>query len=447
MQPQEKIPYNLEAERSVIACIFLDENRVGEVLNRVGPNDFYGKENKNIMTAIYNLYDNRETPEPMKVIEELRRLKLLEASGGMTYLFDMIDETPSTLDLNSYIEILEEKTLMRELYYASEDIRKTILSGEKTFASIADDVERDIIRIIAQRRTSEIKKIHRFTNQVLDIIESNKAKAGKVLGLDTGFDELNQLTFGFHKGELIILAARPAMGKSALALNIAEKACVNTKANVAFFSLEMGIDQLTMRLFSSMSGLTLDKVRSGKLNATEMTTLLAAKASVDKMNLYLDEAMNNDLGDIKSKCLRLKREGKLDFIVIDYLQLINVGNARGNRTEEVGRISRGLKTMARELDVPVLALSQLSREAEKADRPTLAHLRESGSIEQDADIVMFLHRDQASKDIEVTKRLRNHKTELIIAKNRQGATDSFELMFKGAQSTFTSLERNAPKES
>ena len=434
------IPYNLEAETYILGCLFIEPDLIGEVLNRLGPNDFYNPNNRNIMTAISNLYSHSQIIDQVKVIDELRRLGTLESSGGVEYLVEIIESVPTIANVNAYLEVLEEKTLLRELYYVAKNIGENVLKGKNSFAELGEKAETDIMRVINQRRTSDVKKIHRFTNQVLEIIENNKNQEGKLAGLDTGFEDLNRLTFGFQKGELIILAARPALGKSALALNIAANACRNNNASVAFFSLEMGVDQLAMRLFSSFSGLTLTKIRSGNLNANEMVALLAAKASVDKLNLYLDETSNNNLNEIKTKCLKLKREGKLDLIIIDYLQLIEVQNARGNRTEEVGKISRGLKTLARDLDVPVLALSQLSRQVESTEdkRPTLAHLRESGSIEQDADIVMFLHREQPKGDSE--RKGRNHKTELIIAKNRQGATDSVFLMFKGAQSTFSPVE-------
>jgi replicative DNA helicase len=444
MNATVKIPYNLEAENYILGCMFIEPDIIGEVLNRIGPNDFYARENKNIMTAISNLYNNGERIEQVKVLDELRRLNLFEASGGIDYLFEIIESVPSLANINAYLEILEEKTLLRELYYVSKNIEKTVLEGNDTFSQLGEKAETEIMRVINQRRTGDVKKIHRFTNQVLELIEGNKDKEGKVTGLDTGFEPLNKLTFGFQKGELIILAARPAVGKSALALNIASNACKNNGASVAFFSLEMGVDQLTMRLFSSFSGLSLTKIRSGSMSANEMATLLAAKATVDKLNLYLDETSNTNLNDIKAKALKLKRENKLDLIIIDYLQLIQVLNFKGSRTEEVSRISRGLKMMARELDVPVLALSQLSRLVETSEdkRPVLAHLRESGSIEQDADIVMFLHRDQVKKEGEPAKKVKNHKTELIIAKNRQGATDSIFLMFKGAQSQFSPIDSN-----
>lgn len=448
MEKKGAMPYNLEAEKYVLGCLMIDPSVAGEVLNRISPNDFYNQANRNIMTAICNLYGNNQKFDHLQVMEEMRRLNVYEASGGYEYIVEVVESVPAVVDLSSYLEILEEKTLLRELYSVSKRIEEKVLHGEKTFAEIGEEAETDIMRVINQKRTGDIKRIGRFTGEVLDIIESNKNRDGKLLGLDTGFDELNALTFGFQKGELIILAARPAVGKSAFALNIAANACKNHNASVAFFSLEMGIDQLTMRLFSTYSGLPLGKIRSGNLTNNEYTTLLAAKATVDKFNLYLDETSNNNLSDIKSKCLKLKREGKLDLVIIDYLQLITVGNERGNRAEEVGKISRGLKTMARELEVPILALSQLSRSVETTGdkRPMLSHLRESGSIEQDADIVMFLHRDQAPQEGESNKRVKNHKTELIIAKNRQGATDSIFLMFKGAQSMFIPLEKADQKE-
>jgi len=443
MNKERRIPYNLEAEKYILGCLFIEPQIIGEVLSRISPNDFYLKEHQNIMQAIVNLYENNELIDQVKVANELQRMNLLEASGGIDYLFEIIESIPSVANIDAYLEVIEEKSLLRELLHVTDKIRDKVLEGDLSFADIGAKAEEEMLRVINMRRTEDVKKIHRFTNHVLDIIESNKENEGKLSGLDTGFEELNKLTFGFQKGELIVLAARPGIGKSAFALNVASNACKKDKS-VAFFSLEMGVDQLTMRLFSSFSGLSISKIRSGKLNDKEMSQLLVAKATIDKFNLYLDETSNTNLNDIKAKCLKLKREGLLDLIIVDYLQLINVPNFKGNRVEEVGKVSRGLKMMARELDVPVLALSQLSRgvEASEDKRPRLAHLRESGSIEQDADIVMFLHREQPGKEIDETKQVRNHKTELIIAKNRQGATDSIFLLFKGAQSMFCPYTAN-----
>ncbi len=441
MMEENKILFNLEAEKYVLGCLFVDSSLVGPVITRITPDDFSRKENINIMLAITNLYKRNEEIEPLKAVEELKRLGLLEASGGNEYLLEIVETLPTTANIDAYLEILEEKSLLRQFYQATNDISKKVISGKEDFTILGEQALKRLNDIIERRRSGDIKKIHRFTPGVIDIIEKNAKTTSNVIGLNTGFDELNKYTFGFQKGELIILAARPSIGKSALALNIACNACRIDNANVAFFSLEMGIDQLVMRLLSNFSSLSINKIRSGKLNQTEMSSLLLARSTIDNLNLYLDESSSSSLNDIKAKSIKLKREGKLDLIVVDYLQLIHVPEKKSNRVEAVGEISRGLKILARELNVPVLALSQLSRETEKEGQPLLSHLRESGSIEQDADIVMFLHRDNPTKkDGEVvetlTKRPSNYTTKLIIAKNRQGATGEIELLFKGAQASF-----------
>ena len=284
-------------------------------------------------------------------------------------------------------------------------------------------------------------RVDLLTDSVIDIIEENRNKDGNLVGIDTGFPDLNNMTSGFKKNELIILAARPSIGKSTLALNFAANACRNKK-HVALFSLEMGHDQLIMRLLSTYSGLPLNKIVSGKLTDEEMRLLMQARTTINKFPLYIDQSSTTNIRDIKAKCLKLKKEGHLDFIIIDYLQLLGSGENLRNRVDEVSKISRALKEMARTFEIPVLALSQLSRNLEQREdkRPVLADLRESGSIEQDADIVMFLHRDTPKKQEgeDTTKVVRSAKTELIIAKNRQGATGSCDLIFKGAQSVFVS---------
>ena len=438
----KKIPYSLDAENYILGCMFVEPNIVGDVLNRIGPESFYSKPNANIVQAISNLHNNNEIIDISKVTDELERLKLLEATGGNNYLFELIASIPTVTNIEAYIEIIEEKKLLRELYFAAQKIQNDVLNGELPFEIVGDEAEKQVQRVVEMRRTSEVKKIFRFTDQVLEIIEKNLHNDSLVTGLDTGYEELNKLTFGFHPGELLILAARPGIGKSTFALNIASNACKNVGASVAFFSLEMGVDQLTMRLFSEYSGIPLSKLRSGKLSPMEMTALMVAKSEVDKLDLFLDDSSESSINEIRAKCLKLKRENKLDLVVIDYLQLVNVLNFKGNRVEEVGRISRALKNMARELEVPVLALSQLSRKSEDDGRPRLSHLRESGSIEQDADIVMFLHREQAKPD-EENRPSRNHRTEVIVAKNRQGQTDSFNLMFIANKSSFSSISNKA----
>jgi replicative DNA helicase len=443
METERKIPCSREAENYVLGSVLIENRYASELVNRLNYTDFYYPENANIMNAFIELDKNRQEIDVSSVIAYLTDRKLLEATGGTDYLFELMEAIPSVVNVEAYIEIIKEKAVERELLKTMQEISNKILDHRSSFAELITDAEKQIIEVINKRKTVELIRIDQATDKVLSIVEANKSKDTEGLtGLDTGFKELNKLTFGFQPGELIILAARPAIGKSALALNLATNVCEAQNASVAFFSLEMGIDQLLMRLYSSHSGLTLNKIRSGKLNETEMLTLYAAKTKLDKFNLYLDEAGATDIEELVTVCRKLRRDGKLDLVVVDYLQLLTTTRRTTNRVDEVSKISRQLKTMARELQVPVLALSQLSRDIEKREdkRPVLSDLRESGSIEQDADIVMFLHREATKNPEDTTVKHRNARTELIVAKNRQGVTDSVQLIFKGAHSLFESIE-------
>ncbi|NLD26046.1 MAG: replicative DNA helicase [Acholeplasmataceae bacterium] len=450
MESLRQIPNSREAENYVLGSVLIENRYAPEVVSRLVETDFYYQENINIMKAIIELDKNNKVIDVSSVINVLKEKNLLEASGGNEYLFELMDAIPAVVNVEAYIETIKEKAVERELLQTLQELSNKILDHKLPFRDLITDAEKRVIEVINKRKTVELIRIDRATDRVLSIIEANKNKDTEgITGLDTGFKELNNLTFGFQPGELIILAARPAIGKSALALNIATKVCENKKdALVAFFSLEMGIDQLLMRLYSSHSGLTLNKIRSGKLNETEMAALYAAKNKLDKFNLYLDEAGATDIDELITICRKLKREDKLDLVIIDYLQLLTTTRRTTNRVEEVSKISRQLKMLARELEVPVLALSQLSRDIEKREdkRPLLSDLRESGSIEQDADIVMFLHREAGKNLEDTTRKLRNAKTELILAKNRQGVTDSVHLIFRGANSMFLSTDASSEEE-
>lgn len=439
MDSTRQIPSSREAENYVLGSVLIENRYAGEVVSRLDYPDFYFEPNKNIMNAIIHLDKEKKEIDVASVIDYLKQKNLYEATGGGNYLFELMDAIPSVVNVAAYIEVIKEKSVERELLKKMQEISNRILDHKNSFSELLADAEKDIIEVINKRKTVDLIRIDTATEKVLEIVENNKHKKTEGLtGLDTGFKPLNQLTFGFQKGELIILAARPGIGKSALALNLATNACQNANAHVAFFSLEMGIDQLLMRLYSSHSGLSLTKIRSGKMSDNEMASLYHAKTKLDKFNMYLDEAGATDIDEIVTVCRKLKRDDKLDFIIIDYLQLITTKRKTTNRVDEVSKISRQLKMMARELNVPVLALSQLSRDIEKREdkRPVLSDLRESGSIEQDADIVMFLHREATKTDEDTTKKYKNAKTELIVAKNRQGVTDGIPLVFKGANSMF-----------
>ncbi len=439
MNDVKKFPYSEEAEQYILGCMLLDPSIVDQVLTEISCNDFHVRANKNIMIAIETLVKTNTQVDILTIKNELDRANTLEATGGIDYLYSLVEGVPSIANIDVYLNILSEKTLERSLLDVTNKISADILKGDDNIDDLIIKAEKQIMDVINGRNVSDFKRIDLLTDSVIEIIEENKNKDGNLVGLDTGFADLNDLTSGFKKNELIILAARPSIGKSTLALNFAANACKNKK-HVALFSLEMGHDQLIMRLLSTYSGLSLSKIVSGKLSDEEMRLLMQARTTINKFPLYIDQSSTTNLRDIKAKCLKLKREGHLDFIIIDYLQLLSSGEGLKNRVEEVSKISRGLKEMARTFEVPVLALSQLSRGIEQREdkRPVLADLRESGSIEQDADIVMFLHRETPKKQEgeDTTKVVKSAKTELIIAKNRQGATGSCGLIFKGAQSVF-----------
>lgn len=437
----KKYPYSEEAERYILGCMLLDPTLVDQVLTEITCDDFHVKANKNVMIAIETLAKQGSPIDQLTILNELKRTNVLDSTGGIDYLYGLLESIPSIANVEVYLNILHEKSLERKLLEAVNNIGNDILKGDDNINDLITKSEKQIMDVINGQKVSDFKRIDLLTDSVIEIIEENKKKEGNLVGLDTGYPELNALTSGFKKNELIILAARPSIGKSTLALNFAANICKNKK-HVALFSLEMGYDQLIMRLLSTYSGLSLSKIVSGNLNDEEMRLLMQARTTINKFPLYIDQSSTTNLRDIKAKCLKLKKEGHLDFIVIDYLQLLSSGENLKNRVDEVGRISRGLKEMARTFEIPVLALSQLSRQIEQREdkRPVMADLRESGSIEQDADIIMFLHREIPKKQEgeDTTKVVRSAKTELIVAKNRQGITDSCNLIFKGAQSVFVS---------
>ena len=441
-----KIPYSKEAESYILGSIMIDTNLAEEYCGLLSVDDFYLDIHKKIYSAILSLYDNRKEVDVASVIEKLKAQNTYDAVGGEAQLFEIIDSVPSSISSGVYVEILKEKRLRRELYYRSQEIARRVIDGKDELGDLLAVSEKTITELVNKQSVSPIKRASVATEKVFEIIESNRGhEEGELIGLDTGFDELNEYTYGFQPGELIILAARPGVGKSAFALNIAQKMAKNINAHVAFFSLEMSMEQLIMRILSTLSNVKLGKIRTGKMTEVEMARLLNAKTVIEDLNIYLDETTTNRFEDIKVKCRKLKREGRLDFVVIDYLQLLSI-SGKSNRYEEVSTLSRSLKLLARELEVPVLALSQLSRAVEqrKAEdgsrKPMLSDLRESGSIEQDADMVLFLHREGSNGE-DATKKFVNSKTELIIAKNRQGMTGSFDLIFRGEYSSFESKKK------
>ena len=438
-----KMPSSFEAESYIIGCLLLFDV-ADEVFGQIDSSDFYYKENKTIMEAIEAIYNRNGIIDQVVVLDELKKNNKLELAGGIDNFYSIIGNIPSTANVEAYTHLIYQKSTERRLYNAVENIREDILKGTYEHEELMIRSENKFTNVIKNQSKEDFKRIDLLTDNIINIIEENKNREGNLVGLDTGYPALNSFTSGLKKGELIIIAARPSIGKSTFALNLATNVC-KTKKSVALFSLEMGDDQLIMRLLSTFSGINMKKIVSGDLSDEEMSLIMQARNNLNKLGLYIDQSSSTNLRDIKVKCQKLHREGNLDLIIIDYLQLLTSGENRMNRVEEVSRISRGLKEMARMFGVPVVALSQLSRELEKREdkRPVLADLRESGSIEQDADIVMFLHRETPKKDDgnpDTSRMVYSAKTEVIIAKNRQGMTGSFNLIFKGANSVFNSME-------
>ena len=450
------VPFNTEAEVYVLGSIFIDNKIIDGLIGKLADTDFYEPRHVMIYRAMVNLRNNGNQIDVLSVVEELKRLNYNDVPNISNYLVEIIDSVPSIASVKLYIDIVEEKAIERKLLHKMQGLSDDILNHRYELNDMLDKVETNIMEVIKLRRTSEFMTLTEAAEEVFEKINSYVGKDQEIIGLDTGYPNLNKATLGFQKGDLMILAARPAVGKSSYAINLALQVAKNNDAHVAFFSLEMSIEQLMMRIYSYQAGVDLGKIRSGKLNNDELLLLSLAKEDLAKQNLYFDVSPSSNIADIRTKCRQLKNAGKLDFVVIDYLQLITAENSRGNRQEEVSKISRQLKTLAQELQVPILALSQLSRGVEDRENktPQLADLRESGSIEQDADIVFFIYRRKDVEDQDVADQLNEKlkeeqlqresksKKEMLevivsIAKNRQGPLQDFDYHFYGHLCRFT----------
>lgn len=419
----KSMPYHLEAERSVLGAIFLDPKKITAVKDQLHNEDFYEESHILIFQAMKDVDEANLKIDFASVAAMLEQREKLQRVGGIPYLIDLADAVPSTRNLSTYVDLVKDGSLKRQVINLATDI---INEGYKNGDSAAEYItraEEEIFALAQKRKTTEFSYLSEVILEVKEKTERNKNKKGGITGLRTGFDNLDKLTAGLQPEELIILAARPSMGKSALAMNLALNVSKLNKeghSGVAIFSLEMSNEQLAARMLSSEANVENNKIKTGSLSAAEWQHLEGGIQTLSLLNIAFDDSAAVTVGDIRAKCRKLKQEEKLDLVVIDYLQLIKGDTRSGNRQEEVAKISRALKQMARELHVPVLALSQLSRDVEKREdkRPVLADLRESGSIEQDADIVMFLYRgDYYTRD----ESKKTGDVELSIAKNRQGA--------------------------
>lgn len=436
----KSLPHHHESEQSVLGAIFLDPKQISSVIDQLNNEDFFEQGHALIYQAMKDLFADNLKIDYTSVASRLEQNQNLQKAGGMKYLLQLSEAVPSVAHLETYVDLVKDGSLKRQVIELAGSILEEGYQGEMDANDYLSKAEESIFALAQKRKTSAFSLLSEVIHEVKDKMEKNRDKKGGITGLRTGFSNIDNITAGLQPEELIILAARPSMGKSAMAMNLALNIAKRNKdgqAGVAIFSLEMSNEQLAGRMLSSESNIENMKIKTGHLTPREWQFLEGGMQSLAKLNISFDDSAAVTVADIRTKCRKLSQQGKLDFVVIDYLQLIKGDDRSGNRQEEVAKISRALKQMARELKVPVLALSQLSREVEKREdkRPVLADLRESGSIEQDADIVMFLYRkDYYERD---EKNLTG-EVDLSIAKNRQGiAGVSLHFMFDTAFSRFT----------
>ena len=428
------MPNNPNAEQAILGIVFIESSKLPAIIDRIQDADFYNQKNASIFKAMKELHNNGFAIDYASVIEKLNDLKLSN-HADLDYLISLGEAVPTTTHLDTYIELVKDSSLKRQIIKAASEILEEGYDGEVSANDYLTETEEKIFALVQKRRTSGFKEISEIVEEVKRNTEMYQTHKDGVIGLESGYKKLDDITLGFKPEELIILAARPAMGKSAFAMNLAinvakrNKSSFNAKkgATVAIFSLEMSNEQLATRMIASESDVNNKKILRGSMTPPEMLSVNAAGQSLGKLNIVFDDSAAVSVSDIRAKCRQLAQTEGLDFVVIDYLQLISDVKARNqNRQEEVAKTSRGLKQMARELKIPVLALAQLSRAVEQRkdnkNQPTLADLRESGSIEQDADIVMFLYREDYYARKRSEEPIITSITELSIAKNRQGAS-------------------------
>ncbi|QFT91183.1 Replicative DNA helicase [Bacillus sp. THAF10] len=440
-------PQNIEAEQAVIGAIFLEPQALTLAAELVMPDDFYRASHQKIFDCMLNLSDRGEPVDLVTVTSELANLKLLEEVGGVSYLSDIAGSVPTAANIEYYAKIVEEKSILRRLIRTATNIAQEGYTREDEVAGLLNEAEKQILEVSQRKNSGVFQNIKDVLVKTYDNIETLHNRKGEITGIETGFTELDRMTAGFQRNDLIIIAARPSVGKTAFALNIAQNVATKARENVAIFSLEMGAEQLVMRMLCAEGNINAQNLRTGQLTAEDWSKLTMAMGSLSNAGIYIDDTPGIRVSEIRSKCRRLKQESGLGMILIDYLQLIQ-GSGRGggeNRQQEVSEISRSLKALARELEVPVIALSQLSRGVEQRQdkRPMMSDIRESGSIEQDADIVGFLYRDDYYDKESENKNI----IEIILAKQRNGPVGTVSLAFVKEYNKFVNLERRFDDES
>lgn len=432
-------PHSLEAEQSVLGAMIIDKEAINTAVETIRPEDFYKEANKEIYETILELYNRNEPVDLITLSEELKKRGTLENVGGINYLTSLSGSVATTANVKYYCDIVEEKSILRRLIKSCDEIIAKSFEDAEEVNSIIERAEKSIFDITQGRNNEGFSPIKEVLLDSFSRIEEMSMNEGGLTGLTTGFLDIDEKLSGLQKSDLILLAARPSMGKTALGLNIALNSAIKGNGHVAIFSLEMSKEQLVQRMLSSVSHVNLQKIISGRLDEDEWVKIVQAMGPLSSTNIFIDDTPGISIMEMKAKCRKLKIEKGLDLVVVDYLQLMQSDSPSESRQQEISSISRGLKALAKEMECPVLALSQLSRAPElRSDhRPILSDLRESGAIEQDADIVMFLYRDEYYNEDTDKKNI----GEVIIAKHRNGPTGTVELLWMGQFTKFVNLEK------
>ncbi len=432
-------PHDVLAEQSTLGGMLLSKDAVADVIEVLRGRDFYLPKHEIIFDAILNLYSHGEPTDVITVSEELTKTALLSRAGGVDYLHTIVSVVPTAASAGHYASIVADKAVLRRLVDAGTRIANMGYASEGEVTDLVNSAQTEIYQVAGGVEAEDYVQLTAAVTVAVDEIEAARSQDGQMLGVPTGFVELDSLTNGLHKGQLVLIAARPALGKSTLALDLARSAAIKNKLPTIVFSLEMGRGEIAMRLLSAETSIPLQKMRKGQIEAKDWTTIASTRGRIESAPLYIDDSPNMTLVEIRAKCRRLKQRIGLQLIVIDYLQLMTSGKRVESRQQEVSEFSRALKLLAKELQVPVVALSQLNRGPEqRADRkPQLSDLRESGSLEQDADLVILLHRESAYE----RDNPRAGEADLIVAKHRNGPTGTVVVGFQGHYSRFADMPK------
>lgn len=442
---KKEIPNNIEAEQSVIGAMFLSKYALQKAVETLTSDSFFLEKHGKIFNAIKDLNSKEIAIDITTLTSELKDQNILNEVGGVEYLSEILEQTPTAANIDYYIKIVEDKSILRNLINEATEIATLGYTNEFSVTETLDKAESKILNVVKNRKSSEFKQMPEVLSNIQENLEKLANRKGKISGISSGFYDLDYLTDGFHENELIIIAARPAMGKTALALNIATNVALKSKKSVIIYTLEMRAEQLATRMISSLGQIEAKKLQNGSLETKDWQRINEAMSQLSESNIYIDDSPGVTIGDIKAKSRRIaSQDENLGLILIDYLTLISSnGRYQGNRQQEVSEISRALKTLALELKIPVVTLAQLSRTPELREdkRPVLSDLRESGSIEQDADVVAFIYRDDYyNKEAKIDDNM--SKTEIILRKNRNGRIGTADLLFKKNTLSFMNYKNN-----